>query len=208
MLPDLVNSHLLDQPINFEEGEIDEEISRSEGGDVASEGSREVVKPFPPPPEPGISSLECPMAFIDRDEVGSVSAEVLEADLVRNFSTSMVRVDLAVKELTLDSGEASNHQELVIFSDTPLDPQFQASPLRKLDVTECGEEPISPLICEPLAIIEPSTQDGANMGFIPVKKKARSKWVNSHYQDFCKLVGFPIDTHEEQCLELLRKQGI
>ena len=69
---------------------------------------------------------------------------------------------------------------------------------------ECGEEPLSPLTCVPLAIIEPSIQDGAKVDSIPDTEQARSKWVNSHYQGFCKLVGFPIDSHEQQCLELLR----
>jgi hypothetical protein len=69
---------------------------------------------------------------------------------------------------------------------------------------ECGEEPQSPLICKPLAIIEPSEQDVATLGSTLVKEIARSKWVNRHYRGFCKLVGFPIDSHEQQCLELLR----
>jgi hypothetical protein len=82
--------------------------------------------------------------------------------------------------------------------------QSQASPLRMLKVPECGEEPLSPLTCVPLAIIEPSIQDGAKVDSIPDTEQARSKWVNSHYRGFCKLVGFPIDSHEQQCLELLR----
>jgi hypothetical protein len=129
--------------------------------------------------------------------VRNISAEALESDPRRSLSTAMVRVDLAVEDLDLDSGEASDKQELVIFSDTTLLLQSQVSSLKMLEVPECGEEPLSPLTCEPLAIIEPSAQDGANMGSILVTEQARSKWVNSHYKGFCKLVGFPIDSHEQ-----------
>jgi hypothetical protein len=33
----------------------------------------------------------------------------------------------------------------------------------------------------------------------------RSKWVNQQYRKICKLMGFPIDSHEQQCLDLLRR---
>jgi hypothetical protein len=32
-----------------------------------------------------------------------------------------------------------------------------------------------------------------------------SQWVKNHYKDFCKLVGFPIGSHEQQCLDLLQR---
>ncbi|GMY20025.1 hypothetical protein FCV25MIE_15264, partial [Fagus crenata] len=111
---------LPDKSVDFEEGEIDEELSRSEDCDVAGEYSREVVEPFPPPPKPGSSSFDCFMAFPESDKVRSISAEALESDPRRSISTSMVRVDLAVEDLNLALGEASDHQELVIFSDTML----------------------------------------------------------------------------------------
>jgi hypothetical protein len=120
MLPDSAPSALPDKSVDFEEGEINEELSGSEDCDVVDEYSREVVEPFSPPPEPGSSSFDCSMAFPESDEVRRISAGALESDLRRSLSTSMVRVDLAVEDLNLAPGEASDHQELVIFSDTML----------------------------------------------------------------------------------------
>ena len=168
MLPDSAPSALPDKSVDFEEGEIDEELFGSEDCDVAGEYSREVVEPFLPPPEPSSSSFDYSMAFPESDEVRSISAEALKSNPRRSLSTLMVRVDLAVEDLNLARGEASNHQELVIFSNTMLVLQSQASSLRMLEVSKCGEEPLSPLTCEPLAIVEPSVQDGANVGSIPV----------------------------------------
>uniref|UniRef100_A0A2N9GFV8 Reverse transcriptase domain-containing protein n=1 Tax=Fagus sylvatica TaxID=28930 RepID=A0A2N9GFV8_FAGSY len=70
---------------------------------------------------------------------------------------------------------------------------------------KCAEGPQSPLLCVPLAIIEPLDQDVVGPGIIPTKGNARSKWVNRQYRGICKLVGFPIDNHEQECLELLRR---
>jgi hypothetical protein len=69
-----------------------------------------------------------------------------------------------------------------------------------LDGPECAK---SPLRCEPLAIIEPIDQRVMALGNTPIKENARSKWVNRQYRGMCKLVGFPIDSHEQECLELL-----
>ena len=181
MLPDLAPLALPDKFVDFEEGEIDEELSGSEDCDVAGKYFREVVEPFPPPPKPGSSLFDCSMTFPESDEVRTISVEALESDSRRSLSTSMVRVDLAVKDLNLAPDEASDHQELIIFSDMMLVLQSQASSLRMLEVSKCGMEPLSPLTCEPLGIIEPSVQDGANVGSIPVTEQARSKLVNSHY---------------------------
>ncbi|GMY21023.1 hypothetical protein FCV25MIE_16264 [Fagus crenata] len=141
MLADPVDSVILDKPVDFEEGEIAED-SGSEECDVAGECSMEAAAPLPPSSDPGNSSFDCSMAFPDREEVRSISVEAMKPDLIRTLPTSMVRVDLAVEDLGLDPGEASNQQELVIFSDTA-----QVSPLRMLEVPECGEEPLSPLMC-------------------------------------------------------------
>ncbi len=32
-----------------------------------------------------------------------------------------------------------------------------------------------------------------------------SQWVKSRHRGFCKLVGFPIETHEQECLALLQR---
>ena len=65
-------------------------------------------------------------------------------------------------------------------------------------------EPISPMVCEPLAVVAPSTTlDEPGKSHKP--DSARSEWVNTQYRGLCELVGFPLDTHEKQCLALLRR---
>ena len=64
------------------------------------------------------------------------------------------------------------------------------------------------MVCKPLAIIEPSVQTvvvSRNSGGKFSRGGKRSKWVNQQYMEICKLMGFPIDSHEQQCLELLRR---
>ena len=146
---------------------------------------------------PGI--LHRPTLGVPESEVGLLSSSSMfsEPNPIRIISTSMVRVGLEVEDLVLTPAEATDEQELVPFSDMACVIQPQASPQRMLEVPQCGEEPPSPLTCVPLAIIEPSIQDGAKLNSIPDTEQARSKWVNSHYRGFCKLVGFPIDSHEQ-----------
>ena len=64
------------------------------------------------------------------------------------------------------------------------------------------------MVCKPLAIIEPSVQTvvvSRNSGGKFSRGGKRSKWVNQQYMEICKLMGFPIDSHGELCLELLRR---
>jgi hypothetical protein len=80
------------------------------------------------------------------------------------------------------------------------------SPIRELSVYDA--EPQSPMVCKPLAIIEPLVQTAVvsgNSGRKFQRGRRRSKWVNQQYKEICKLMGFPIDSHEELCLELLRR---
>jgi hypothetical protein len=79
---------------------------------------------------------------------------------------------------------------------------------RVLELTEFEAEPQSPMVCKPLAIIEPSVQKdmfSGNSGGKLRRGGKRSKWVSDQYKEICKLMGFPIDSHEQQCLDLLRK---
>ena len=66
-------------------------------------------------------------------------------------------------------------------------------------------EEASPLLCAPLAIIDPLDQVTVAPGSTPKKGTARSNRVNRQYKGMCKLVGFPIDSHEQECLELLQR---
>ena len=59
-----------------------------------------------------------------------------------------------------------------------------------------GED--SPLRCEPLAMIGSTGHEhGAYV--------ESSVWVKQRHQGFCKLVGFPIESHEQECLALLQR---
>uniref|UniRef100_A0A2N9GEV9 TIR domain-containing protein n=1 Tax=Fagus sylvatica TaxID=28930 RepID=A0A2N9GEV9_FAGSY len=62
-------------------------------------------------------------------------------------------------------------------------------------------EPISPLDCVPLALIMPSgvASDLNDQVLEP------SQWVKGRHKAFCKLVGFPIESHEQECLALLQR---
>ena len=71
-----------------------------------------------------------------------------------------------------------------------------------LELSEYDVDPQSPMVCKPLAIIEPLVQIGVVSGNSAGK---RSEWVNQQYQEICKWMGFLIDSHEQQCLELLRR---
>ncbi len=65
------------------------------------------------------------------------------------------------------------------------------------------EEPIggSPLCCEPLAMIglAGSEEGGSGCSVDP------SVWVKQRHRGFCELVGFPIESHEQECLALLQR---
>uniref|UniRef100_A0A2N9EUT4 Uncharacterized protein n=1 Tax=Fagus sylvatica TaxID=28930 RepID=A0A2N9EUT4_FAGSY len=68
-------------------------------------------------------------------------------------------------------------------------------------VEEPVDVPPSPLTCAPLKMILPSGsfERSNNPHLEP------SVWVKQRQRGFCKLVGFPIDIHEQECLALLQK---
>jgi hypothetical protein len=69
------------------------------------------------------------------------------------------------------------------------------------EVAQHEAELVSPLVCEPLAVVVPTTILDA-----PEKPHSTgSEWVNDQYRGLCELVGFPLDSHEKQCLALLRR---
>jgi hypothetical protein len=63
------------------------------------------------------------------------------------------------------------------------------------------EEPVSPLLCAPIAMVVPSRV--LTVFEKPVPEP--SQWVKSRHKGFCKLVGFPIESHEQECLALLQR---
>ena len=121
------------------------------------------------------------------------SCELRGSVLIASSSFSLVRVDLVVGDRgtvveDVDGG--------VVVLCLALDPKY-SNPCdegKLLDSVEPDEEPQSHLICTPLAILD----------LLDTKGSERSKWVNRQYRGICKLMGFPIDSHEQQCLDLLR----
>ena len=109
---------------------------------------------------------------------------------------AMVQVDLA--ETTQGPVEA-------LESESPLLPIAWPSVTEQNSHDVQGETELSsPMVCEPLAEIEPSnTRD--EPGKTQKSDLARLDWVNTQYRGLCELVGFPLDTHEKQCLALLRR---
>ncbi len=68
-------------------------------------------------------------------------------------------------------------------------------------VEEPVDCPASPFTCAPLKMILPSgpSEGSTNPHLEP------SVQVKQRHRGFCKLVGFPIDSHEQECLALLQK---
>ena len=127
------------------------------------------------------------------DEVLCTSLEAEELDPLDILSLSLVRVDLAVGvpvvvEDVVD-GVESSRMALDLMYSPPIDDG------KVLVLAELDEDLQSPLVCTPLAILDP----------LDTKGLEQSKWVNRQYRGICKLMGFPIDSHEQQCLDLLRR---
>jgi hypothetical protein len=167
------------------------------------------------------------VAELVNEEVGVYSDEDADAEIPcdlhlvtatvapsESMSHALVRVDLAEKIHFEELDEA-----LVLGSTLELDVPSVSMGLELEDMdyvarapvqelSETNADPQSPMVCKPLAIIEPSEQKTlvlGNSGEKIRKGGKRSKWVNHQYREICKLMGFPIDSHEQQCLDLLRK---
>ena len=75
-------------------------------------------------------------------------------------------------------------------------------------VTFCSVEDqdvSSPLSCSPLARIDPVECPISLTVDCGASPNQHSQWVKKHYSGFCKLVGFPMDTHEQECLDILQR---
>jgi hypothetical protein len=129
----------------------------------------------------------------DSDEAGYTSTEKEELAPPDSTSLALVRVDLAVGEGVMvakevDGGAEGPSGALDLDYGIPTEEGKQLVPAEL-------EDPQSPIICTPLAMLEPSDSKGSE----------RSKRVKRQYRGMCKLVGFPLDSHEQQCLDLLMR---
>jgi hypothetical protein len=144
----------------------------------------------------------------DHYEVGDTSGVDHDGESVDSES---VRVDLAdaASDLGLvmvgptSVGEYSEDPTLML---EDLGGAGVENPLQLLTLSSVEERDISsPLSCSPLARIDPVECSINFTVDCEEHPNQHSQWVKKHYSGFCKLVGFPMDTHEQECLDLLQR---
>uniref|UniRef100_A0A2N9I4J4 Reverse transcriptase domain-containing protein n=1 Tax=Fagus sylvatica TaxID=28930 RepID=A0A2N9I4J4_FAGSY len=155
-----------------------------------------------------------------RDEADDTSQATLESDgkeLVCSqgdaMSASSVWVDLATMDREFDLvfehpgvdfpsgsvlGLGDSSQAACSFSKGD-DFEFSELPMVLVDEPVAGTA--SPMYCEPLAMVVPTGPTEGVNGF----PSEPSAWVKQRHRGFCKLVGFPIESHEQECLALLQR---
>ena len=159
------------------------------------------------PIESPVGTTALPNSDNTHYEVGEPSG--VDSDDESEVSES-VRVDLA---------DSSTDLELVMVVPAPLGEFSEGATLMIEDTGMVGvENPLpvvsfcsvedrdvaSPLSCSPLARIDP-VECPINIAVdCEVPPDQHSQWVKKHYRGFCTLVGFPMDTHEQECLALLQ----
>jgi hypothetical protein len=122
-----------------------------------------------------------------------------------------VRVNLADSESTMEvplimpAGLGPSSE--IVAREAQVSGNFEGeNPVSVLEICSVEDrDASSPLCCTPLARIDPidcpirfEVDIGASTG-------QPSQWVKKHYRGFCKLVGFPMETHEQECLDLLHR---
>lgn len=158
------------------------------------------------------------VGYSDDDEAGVPCGSLSRVETVdpnAPSSLSLVRVDLAERF----SSQLVAHDEVMVLGlnqDTVAHPEvvgleieYKANAVHTsvMDLLAFDAEPQSLLVCKPLAIIEPPVQKAVfsgSSGEAISNGLERYKWVNHQYRGICKLMGFPIDSHEQQCLDLLQ----
>jgi hypothetical protein len=177
----------------LEEGEV---ISNVDLGEHSGEVSGVDFVPGISPVEVSAPISQAPMGDAIED-LGYVTVTVEEPKTAMDLA--LVRVDLAeefrgtAQELVAGN---LNHEE----SESWI-PLLEGH--SQFEMVQCEVEPLSPMVCEPLAVVSPPTVP-ALTGKSHTKGFNRSSWVDDQYRGLCELVGFPLD-NEKQCLALLRK---
>jgi hypothetical protein len=158
-------------------------------------------------PPVGLGDTASPSSDVAWYEVGETSGVDHDGE---SEDSESVRVDLA--DSTSDLG-------LVMVMPTSVDEFSEVVTLMLEDSGTVGEEnPLqvvnfcsvedrdvsSPLSCAPLARIDPVECPINVTVDCEMNPDQYSQWVKKHYSGFCKLVGFPMDTHEQECLALLQ----
>uniref|UniRef100_A0A2N9IL89 Reverse transcriptase zinc-binding domain-containing protein n=1 Tax=Fagus sylvatica TaxID=28930 RepID=A0A2N9IL89_FAGSY len=172
----------------LEEGEVLSNVDLGEhSGEVSGVDFMEVSAPI----------SQAPMGDAIED-LGYVTVTVEEPKTVMDLA--LVRLDLAEEfRGTAQELEARNLNHEESESWIPL-----LEGHSQFEMVQCEVEPLSPMVCEPLAVVAPPTVP-ALTGKSHTKGSNRSTWVDDQYRGLCELVGFSLDSHEKQCLALLRK---
>ena len=179
-------------------GEVGEVNSCEEPGDpigeeIAIELDMEVQQMVTPM---SLNQLRCSETMVAEDPRPATELPLVRVDLVKGFSGKDFFTE-PVGPLLLFSNPG-----IVDFDSMLAVLEFQ--PQNEVAQCDCEQESLSPMICEPLAMVAPVIASDS-LGKKHTIESEWSKWVNHQYRGICKLVGFPIDSHEEECLALLRK---
>jgi hypothetical protein len=180
------------------------------------------------------SSDEAPRRSLEDSEPSIVPSVALEVTIFNNPGADMEEgeihgdsysdeddaSDLDVEEVRVDLADSATELDLPLTVESPLftifdeamqmieasgavDEENMLSVVNYCEAGECS----SPLSCSPLAMINP-TEPPTSVAILGVGANASqevfSQWVKKHYRGFYKLVGFPLDSHEEQCMALLQ----
>jgi hypothetical protein len=139
----------------------------------------------------GVPSVEVPIPITPMveafEEPGCAEVVMPEPSFVTDLV--LVRVDLAADLPDTDHEEPDSQLSVM---------EHHSQTVR----SQCEAEPTAPLTCEPLAVVAPP-----KVSVAPRKPHSldRSTWVNTQYKGICELMGFPLESHEQQCLALLRR---
>ena len=180
------------------------------------------------------SSDEAPRRSLEDSEPSIVPSMALEVTIFNNLGANMEEgeihrdscsdeddaSDLDVEEVRVDLADSATELGLPLTVESPLftifdeamqmieasgavDEENMLSVVNYCEAGECS----SPLSYSPLAMINP-TEPPTSVAILGVGANASqevfSQWVKKHYRGFCKLVGFPLDSHKEQCMALLQ----
>lgn len=132
----------------------------------------------------------------DNEDASDIEAEEVRVDL--DDSAIELGLPLTVGFLVLTFSDEALQ---VIETSGALEEENLLSVVNHYEARECS----SPLSCSPLAMIIPiEFPNSVDVLDANASKEEISQWVKKHYRGFCKLVGFPLDSHEQQCMALLR----
>ena len=186
-----------DSDLEVEEGELN--LGADSGEHAGEEIGADLDEMVVPEEEFAPNSPRPSAAVIEESGVDVMVAE----EPSYTTELAMVQVDLA--ETIQGPVEALESESSLLSWYTQEEPIAWPSVTEQKSHDVQGEtELISPMVCEPLAVVAPSTTlDEPGKSHKP--DSARSEWVNTQYRGLCELVGFPLDTHEKQCLALLRR---